>query len=202
MGIGDGQVHSRQAPNLEAGEELAPELERLRVAHRRTQHLAGALDRHSGRHDKGPGEDMCSQPDFAVGGIEVDVREGGVRQAPFPESGDLVIEAGADPGDLRLRDSRRHAQCGDEVVDTTSGHPVHVGLDDHGVQCLVDPPAVLEQRWEERSGPQRGDLEFDIPGRGRDRLAAVPVAVGGPVLGAFLVVAPREVVNGVAAVNG
>src|SRR4051794_12399937 len=59
------------------------------------------------RHDLGGGV-----ADMQVGGVEVDIRERGVVQPPGPERGDDLIEAGADPRHLRLRDARVDAQRG------------------------------------------------------------------------------------------
>lgn len=186
MGIGDDQVHSRQTSGLQSDQELAPELEGLAVSDGDAEDLAGAVDRHPCRHDKGLGDHVRTHPHLAIRRVEEHVRERGVRESAVVESGDLGVEACADAGDLGLRHSRAHAQRGDEVVDTAGRDAVDVGLHDHRMQGLVDPSAAFEQRGEERAGPQFGDLDLDVAAGGRDRLAAVSVAVRGSGVGAFV----------------
>jgi hypothetical protein len=65
---------------------------------------------------------------------------------------------------------------------------VHIGLHHHRQHGPVDAAARLQQRGEERSLPQLGDLELDIAGLGRQQPGAAAVAVGGP--GGCALVAP------------
>src|SRR5690606_12171370 len=108
---------------------------------------------------------------------EEHVRKRRVGQAAAAKRLDLAVQAGADPRDLRLRHPGSDTECGDEVIDTARGDTVDVGLDDHRVQGAVDAPTPFQQRREERTGPQLGDLDLDIASGGRDHLAPVPVAM-------------------------
>jgi hypothetical protein len=56
------------------------------------------------------------------------------------------------------------------------------------VQCLVDAATPLEQRREERSDPQLGNLHLDVTRGGRHRFRSMPVAVHGAALGALVAV--------------
>ncbi|GFG84093.1 hypothetical protein MALGJ_07690 [Mycolicibacter algericus] len=56
------------------------------------------------------------------------------------------------------------------------------------MQRLVDAAAPLQQGREERPGTQFGDLYLDIPGGGRHRFGAVPVALSGPALDSLVAV--------------
>ena len=55
--------------------------------------------------------------------------------------------------------------------------PVHVGLHHHREQRLVDPAAPLQQRREERPGPQLRDRHLHVPGRGGHQPSPIPVAL-------------------------
>jgi hypothetical protein len=63
---------------------------------------------------------------------------------------------------------------------------VHVGLHHHGEQRLIDPAATLQQRREERAGPQLRDAQLHIPGRGAHQPIPVPVALGHPGRGSLV----------------
>ena len=63
---------------------------------------------------------------------------------------------------------------------------MHIGLHDHRMQRPVDAPTPLQQRREEGSGSQLGDLHLDVAGGRRHRLDAVPVAVRTAAAGAFI----------------
>ena len=54
----------------------------------------------------------------------------------------------------RFRDPRCHPHRGDQAIHAAGGDPVHVGLQDHRVQRLVDAPAWLQPRREERPGQE------------------------------------------------
>jgi hypothetical protein len=109
-----------------------------------------------------------------------------VSQAAGAKRLDLFVQPRADPRDLRLGHPGLHAHRGDQVIDTAGRHPVHVGLHDHRMQRPIDAPTPLQQRREERTGPQLGDLHLDITGGGRHRLGSVPVAVGATPAGALI----------------
>lgn len=66
------------------------------------------------------------------------------------------------------------------VVDLAHARARHVRLHHHGEQRLVDPPAALQQRREERASPQLRDRQLQVPRRGRQGPGPVPVALHGP----------------------
>jgi len=55
---------------------------------------------------------------------------------------------------------------------------VHVGLHDHGVQGLIDPPARLQDHREERALAQLRDPQRHVPGLGGQLPVPVTVALG------------------------
>jgi hypothetical protein len=89
-----------------------------------------------------------------------------------------LIQAGADPRHLGLGDPGVDAQSGDQVIDRTGGDPVHVGLHDHRVQGLIDPPAWFQDHREERALTQLRDPQRHIPGLGGQLPVPVTVALG------------------------
>ena len=102
------------------------------------------------------------------------------------ERGDLLVQPGADPRHLRLRDARPDPERGDEVVDCPGRHPVHPGLHHHRIQGLVDPPSAFEDDREERALPQLRDPQLHIPGLGRDQPRPGPVPFGDTGSAAFI----------------
>jgi hypothetical protein len=125
-------------------------------------------------------------PGLAVGGVEEHVRERLPGQRPIPERTDFLVEVGAAPADFGLGDAGVRAQGPHQVVDLPRRHAVQVGLHHHREQRLVDPPAPLQQRGEERAGAQLRNAQLQIPGRGGQRAAAVPVALRGARLAALV----------------
>ena len=130
-----------------------------------------------------------------VGGVEVDVGEGDVVEAPGAEHGDLFVDPGADPRHRRLRHPRFTAQRPDQVVDLPRRGAGRVGGHDHAPQGLVDPPARLQQRREERPDPHLRDPQLDIARRRRQQPAAAAVALVRPGIGALVRAAPITAVN-------
>ena len=96
------------------------------------------------------GDDLVVDPALQVGGVqedvgELDVVEAPVRKAPSSASSSAQIRLTSDL-EIPLIDAQRR----DQVVDLAGRDPVHVGLHDHGEQGPVDPAAALEERGEER----------------------------------------------------
>ena len=111
-------------------------------------------------------------------------------EGPVPELLELLVERRADAAHLGLGDARGRSERLYQVIDLSGGHPVHVGLHDHGVQSPVDAPAALEERGEERPLPQLGDPQLHVAGRGGQEPGPVPVALGVAVLGALVASSP------------
>src|SRR3954452_20454284 len=133
------------------------------------------------RHDLGGGV-----ADVEVGGVEVDIRERGVVQPPLAEGGEDLVEAGADPGRLRLGEAGVDAQRGDQVVDRAGRHAADVGLHHHRIQGLVDAAAGFEDDREERPLPQLRDPQLDVTGLGGQQPVTCAVTLGHPGTGAFV----------------
>jgi hypothetical protein len=138
-------MHPSQAASAQRGQELAPELVGLAVTDGGAQDFAGAIDGHPGGHHEGLRDHVRADADLAEGGVAEHVRELGVGQAAGTKRLDLFVQAGADPGDLRLGDPGVHPHCCDQVIDAAGGDSVHVGLHDHRVQRLIDAAAPLQQ---------------------------------------------------------
>jgi hypothetical protein len=117
-------------------------------------------------------------PALQVGGVQEDVRELDVGEAPGPEGGHLGVQLPADPAHLGLGDPAVHPEGRHQVVDLPGRHAVDVGLHDHGEQGPVDPPPPFQQGREERALAELRDLQLQVAGLGRQRPGPVPVALG------------------------
>ena len=122
-----------------------------------------------GDHDRHRGDLRGLVADVQIGGVQIDVGELDVIETAGAERADDLVEPGADPRHLRLGDPRVDTQRGDQVIDRAGRHAGDVGLHHHRVQRLVDPPARLEDRREERALAQLGDAQLDIAGLGRQQ---------------------------------
>jgi hypothetical protein len=66
----------------------------------------------------------------------------------------------------------------DQIVDRTSGDPVHPRLHHYRIQGLIDASGPFQDDGKERALPQLRDPQLDISGLGRDQLRPRPVALG------------------------
>jgi hypothetical protein len=133
-----------QAAPTQGAEELGPKVGGLAVADGHAEYLPLALDGAAGRDHDGLGGDPGTGPDGHVGGVEPQVRVPGLREVPAEELGHVLVDLGAHPGDLRLRDPGLAAERFDELVDPPGRHPRHPRLGDDRPQGLVDAAARLE----------------------------------------------------------
>jgi hypothetical protein len=162
VSVGDHQPHAPKATLDERAQERHPELVVLARARLRTKNGAltgrGHADRDHGRdRDHPPGlanlVERCVEPE--VGALLID---------PTPEEGPhLLVEGLADPRDLGLGDPVA-SERPDQVIDLAGRDPLHVGLHDDRVQCLLRPPTRLQQRGEVGTGGELRDLELDRAG--------------------------------------
>jgi hypothetical protein len=97
-----------------------------------------------------------------------------------------MIKVSADPADFALADAAVGTKRPHQVVDLAGAHPMQIGLHHHREQRLVDPAAPLQQAGEERPGPQLGDAQLQIPGRGGQHPGSVPVALRQPIMAALV----------------
>ncbi len=171
------QLDSVQAAVAQVAEELGPEVLGLAVTGRAAQHFPSAISADAGRDHDGLADDPTGQAHLAVRRIQEHVGEREVVEGAGAPERDLGVELRADPADLALADPgaphRDH-----QVVDPAGAHPFDVGLHDDRVQRHVDPPAGVEQRGEERPGPDLRDPHRQVPGRRGDGLVAGAVALG------------------------
>jgi hypothetical protein len=181
VGVGDDQLHPSQSANLQAAQERGPEGPVLAVADPKAEDLAAAIAAHPGGHDHGLGDHPAVDPGLAVGRIDEHIGEALTGQGSVPEGANLGVQVGADPADLTLADAAVGTERPHQIVDLAGAHPMQIRLHHHGEQRLVDPAAPLQQRREERPGPQLGDPQLQIPsGRGQ-QARAVAVALGQPL---------------------
>ncbi len=104
-------------------------------------------------------------------------------EGPVAEGVEVPVELCADAGHLGAADPRGDPEGGDEVVDLPRRDAVDVGLHHHREQGPVDASAPLQQRREERPGPQLGDLQLEVPCGSGQQARPVPVALVGASLG-------------------
>jgi hypothetical protein len=181
VGVGNDQLHSSQPPGLQRRQERRPERPILAVAHAEAKHLPPTITSHARGHHHGLGDHTAVDPGLAVGGVQKHVREHLAGQRPIPKRANLGVQVGADAGDLAFADAAVGTKRPHQVVDLAGGDAMQVGLHHHREQRLIDPPAPLQQAGEERPGPQLGDPQLQIPGRGGQQPRAVPVALSEPV---------------------
>ena len=179
VGIGDHEFHPAQAAGGQAAQEPGPERAVLAVPDIHAQNLAVPVGAHSDRDDHGLGHHLVIHAGLAVGRIQEHIRVAGVGQAAAAKRGDLIVEIGADPGDLALGDPRPDPERLDQIIDLAGGHPVQIGLHHHREQGLIHPPAAIEQRGEERPGAQLRDPQRQIPRRRGQRPRSGAVALIG-----------------------
>ena len=149
------------------------------TANPRTSRRPSARDP-GGDHD-GLGDDPAVDPGLAVGGVEEHVRER--RRRPAAGRGTRRPQRpgrrrSGDTSDLEIPVSAPSALTRSSTLRVDDA--VQVGLHHHREQGLIDPAAALQQRREERPGPQLRDPQLQIPGRRRQRPGPVPVALRGP----------------------
>jgi hypothetical protein len=94
-------------------------------------------------------------PHLQVGGVDPQVGPVAFQRA-VEEGRDPLVDFGAEPGDLALRDAA-HAERLDEVVDRARRDALDVGLLDDGGQRLLRQPPRLQEAGEVRALPELRD---------------------------------------------
>ena len=163
VGIGDDQLHAGQPACLERAQERGPEGAVLADSHVQAQDLAATIGGHAGGNHDRAGDDPAIDAGLEAGGIQEQVREGDVAKRTGPEAGNLGVQLGADPADLRLGDASIDAKGLNQVVDLAGGGAVHIGLYHHRQQGPVDPAARFQQRREERPLARLGIFRSTSP---------------------------------------
>jgi len=112
--VGDDQAHTGEAPVAQRAQELLPEPFALAVADVTAQHLPVAVSSDPSGHRRRLGDAVAH---VQIGGVEIDVGELDVVQAPGAERLHALVEARADTRHLRLRDAGLRAQSSHQIID-------------------------------------------------------------------------------------
>jgi hypothetical protein len=185
--VADDELHAAQPALLQRGEEPSPERLVLAVADVEAEDFPRPVGGDARGHDDGHRHDlMGGVADVEVGRVEVDVGELDVPERAGAERADDLVQAGADPRHLGLRDPRLDAHGLDQVIDATAGDAVDVSLHHHRTEGLVDAAARFEDRGKERTLPQLRDPQLHIAGLRRQHPWAGAVALGGARVGALV----------------
>jgi hypothetical protein len=176
--VGDDQLQTAQAALDQAAQEGAPERFRLGLADVERDHLAVAGLVHTvGQHQRFPHDpaavadllDLRVQPQIGVAAL----------QRAVAERIDLLVEAGADPRDLTLRDPQPERL--DHLIDLARGNAGDVRLLHHAHQSLLAAPARLEAAREVRAAAELRDRQLELARPRRPTPRAVAVAVRQPL---------------------
>jgi hypothetical protein len=132
MGIGDDQLDAGEPAGLERAQEGGPKGAVLAVADVQAEDFPAAVGGDPGGDHDRAADHPPIDAGLEVGGVQEQVREGGMRQRARAEGRHLTVQLGADAADLGLGDASVHAQGLDQVVDLAGGGAVHIGLHDHG----------------------------------------------------------------------
>ena len=104
----------------------------------------------------------------------------------------LLVDLLADLADLRLGDAALGAKSTHQGIDLSGRDPADVGLPDHGIKVLVDPPVGLQDRGKEAAGQQFRDQQVDVPQLGGEAARPVAVALAEPFFTALMAVGPQH----------
>jgi hypothetical protein len=161
--VGDDQLDATQAAGLQGSQERSPERAVFAVPDIETRGLRGARRRRPRRPRPRPGRSPGGSPGPCSRSRPGTRRERPSGQGPgwVPERCDLGVQAGADPAHLGLGDPAVRAECLDQVIDLAGRGALQ----------------ALQQRREERSSPQPGDLQVQVSRCRGDRPRPVPVAL-------------------------
>src|SRR6266545_2673347 len=111
--------------------------------------------------------------------VEPEIRVAALER-PVAERVDPLVETGADPRHLALRDPQ--PQRLDHLVDLPGRHAGHIRLLHHRDQRLLRASARLEEAGEVRATPQLRDRQLELAGACRPCPRPVAVAVRQPLL--------------------
>ena len=189
MGVGDDQLHPRQAALVELGQQVAPGCLRLLCADGDRQELPVALQADAVGHQRRDVLDLPRPPGVEEGGIEEQVRDGAF-DGRLPEVLDLGPQRLRRPADGRAAHVLAHERLGD-LADVPRRGAVHVGrhhrVVDLGAPALVPlehrasgGPALARPRHLEVDGAHRRDE----PPQVRPIAAVDPLSLALPLLGA------------------
>ncbi len=120
MGVRDHQLDAAQAAAGELAQELGPEGLGLRGADVQPEHLAPAVTVDADRDDGRDRDDAAGFAHLQIGGVQPDIGPVALER-PVEERLHLVVQLGAQPGHLALRDPG-HAHGLHEIIDRAGRH--------------------------------------------------------------------------------
>jgi len=194
VGVGDHQLHPREAPGHQAPQERRPAGAVLDGDHVDAEHLpvAGGVDAGGAHH--GHVLDPAVLPHPLDQGVDPHVGVGAGVEGPVAEGLDHGVEGLGHLADLGLR-QRLDAQGPGHVLHPAGGDSLQVALGHHRHQGPLGSAPGLEQPIREvAAGAQLGDVEVDGAGPGVEGPGPVAVAPVGSILAAL---APARAAQGV-----
>src|SRR5262245_32898834 len=172
--IGDDQLHPAQAALDQAAQEAAPEWLRFALADIEADHLPVAGLVHRIREHERLGHDPAAVSDFLDLGVQPEVGVAALER-PVAERLHLLVQTGADPRDLRLRDPQTERL--DYLVDLPGRNAGDIRLLHDRDQRLLRALPRLEEAREVRAPADLRDRQLELARTRRPRPAAVTVAV-------------------------
>src|SRR5439155_15241595 len=136
--------------------------------------------------------DTAAVPDLLDLGVQPQVRVAALER-PVAKRVDLLVEAGADPRDLALRDPQ--PQRLDHLIDLAGRDAGDVGLLHHTHQRLLAAPARLEEAREVTAAADLRNRQLDLTRARRPRAGPVAVAVRQPLLAALTALGADQLRN-------
>ena len=198
MRVRDDELDAAQAALDQAAQEAAPERLGLGLADVEADHLPVAGLVHGiGEHQR-LADDAPAVADLLDLRIQPQIRVAAL-QRPAAERLDLLVEAGADPGDLALGNPQPERL--DDLVDLPRRDAGDIGLLHHRDERLLGTAARLEEAREVAAATDLRDRELDLARPGRPRPGPVAVAVGQPLLRRPLAVAGADESDTSASIN-
>ena len=182
-----------RATERQGAQEVPPERIRFAWTDSQTKHLTHAIGVYGDGNYYGLRHDPAGLPRLHVGRIDPQVRPVAAER-PIKERVDALVDLGAQPADLALRDPG-HPDCLDQLVDRTGRDALDIYPLDDGGEGLLGRSARLEERREVAGGAQLRDLDVDRAGAALSEAFPVAVAAALPLGGALAVGSGAQVLH-------
>jgi hypothetical protein len=192
VGIGDHQLHPRQAAGDQAPDERQPPRTVLGRGDLHPQNLPAPIGVHAGRDQHVNVDGRPALTDLLGQGVHPHERIRAGIQRPGAERGHLGVQDLAHLRDLALGDSL-DPELIDQLVHPPRRDAQQVGGGHHRDQSLFGATTALQQPlWEVRAGPQLGDGQLNRPRTGIPLPFPVTVTPADPLTAAFAVAGPAH----------